>query len=355
MAIHSFGLTAGRLNKFKGQTIKHAVAMECLARDGRQVRMPKNNSDTYVARQWLPYKATSTNQNTRNRFFTDGTGDRTNVIVQENQTQEGVTPGPESLTPVDVTVVLLQYSCLYGYTDKAADLYEDDIPREMVRQVGERVAFVNEMIIYGALKGSLNQFYGGTGTSIATVNGAITINFVRKIAKNLMANHAQMVNSMLKAGPDYGTDPVAAGFNVYCSTDMEHDIRDLPGFTPVEKYSSGTPMPYEVGKVERFRFICSPDLVEQQDAGAAVGATGLESTSGSNINVYRFIVCARDAWSQVAVRGMEALSPTFLPTGMKSKSDPHGQRGYVGTCWWKAALVENDGWLAVGNVGINAL
>jgi len=244
-----------------------------------------------------------------------------------------------------------QYSCLYGFTDKTYDLYEDDIPKAMIEQVGERMTFVNEMIIYGALRACTNQYYGGTGTTLATVNGPLTLGLVRKIAKNLQANHGKPVNKMLSASGNFGTDAVAEGYTVYCHTDLEPDIRDIPGFIPAEKYASGTPMPNEIGKVERFRFMTSPDLPSVQDGGASVGATGLYSTTGSNIDVYPFIVTAQDAWSQIAVRGMEAMDPTFIPPGQKSKSDPFGQRGYAGAIWWKAVMIENAGWMAIGNVG----
>lgn len=355
MTVQTFALTPGRINKFKGQILAHAVPLEVLGKTGRQVKLPRNNSDTYVARRWLPYGATSTDANTINRFFQNGTGDRGNAVVQANQISEGVTPSPESITPQDITVVVQQYGCLYGFTDKTYDLYEDDIPAAMIEQIGERVTFVNEMIVWGALRACTNQYYGGTGTSRATVNGALTLGMVRKIARNLQANHGKPVNSVLSASGNYGTDAVAEGYTVYCHTDMEPDIRDLPGFVPAEKYASGKPMPNEIGKCERFRFITSPDLPSIQDAGAAVGSTGLQSTSGSNIDVYQFIVTAKDAWSQIAVRGKESLDPTYLPPGQKTKSDPLGQRGYAGTIWWKAVMLENQGWMAVGNVGIRTL
>ena len=69
----------------------------------------------------------------------------------------------------------------------------------------------------------------------------------------------------------------------------------------------------------------------------------------------QFVVTADNSFSQIAVRGLSNLSPTFLPTGQKSKSDPHGQRGYAGTTWWKAVMRENEGWMAIGNVGAKAL
>ena len=355
MAVQTFSLTPGRINKFKGEILAHAVPMEVLGRAGRQIPMPKNNSDTYVARRWLPYGATATSASSQNQFFQNGTGDRGNVIVQAHQVQEGVTPAPDSIIPLDITVVMQQYSCLYGFTDKTYDLYEDDIPKAMTVQVGERMTFVNEMICYGGLRACTNQYFGGGGTTIATVAGALTLGMVRKIAKNLQANHGKPVNKVLKPSPNYGTDAVAEGFTVYCHTDLEPDIRDLPNFTPSEKYASGTPMPNEIGKCERFRFVTTPDLPALQDAGAAVGATGCYSTTGVNIDVYPFIVTAQDAWGQIAVRGKEALNPTFLPPGEKSKADPHGQRGYAGTIWWKAIMIENQGWMAIGFVGSKVL
>lgn len=355
MAMQNFALTPGRINKFKGQILSHAVPAEVLGRTGRQVPMPKNNSDTYVARRWLPYGSTATTASSQNQFFQNGSGDRGNVIVQAHQVQEGVTPAPDSIVPFDITVVMQQYSCLYGFTDKTYDLYEDDIPKAMTEQVGERVTFVNEMIIYGALRACTNQYFGGGGTTIATVAGPITLGLVRRISKNLQANHGKPVNKVLKPSANYGTDAVAEGFTVYCHTDLEPDCRDLPNFVPAEKYSSGTPMPNEIGKCERFRFITTPDLPSLQDAGAAVGATGCSSTSGTLIDVYPFIVAAQDAWGQIAVRGKDSLNPTFLPPGEKSKSDPHGQRGYAGTIWWKSIMIENQGWMAVGFVGTKVL
>ena len=357
MSMHTFALTTGRINKFKGQILKHAVPQETLARTGRQVQMPKNNSDTYVARRFLPYGAASTNSSTINQFFSSASGNRDVTMVNAHLTSEGVTPTPDSITPQDVTVVVQQYSCLYGFTDKTYDLYEDDIPQAMIQQIGERVTLVNEMIIYGALRACTNVYYGGTGTGVTSVNGKISLNLLRRIAKNLMANHAGMVTSQLKAGSNFGTDAVAGGFIVYCHTDLESDIRDIPGFTPVEKYATGTAMANEIGKVERFRFITHPDLPSQQDAATSVTAStyGLYTTGGTYPDVYTAIVVAKDAYSQIAVRGKDSLKPTYLPPGQVSKSDPFGQRGYAGTIWWKAVMIENNGWMATALVGAGSL
>src|SRR3954462_11249828 len=121
MAMTTMNMTPGQINRYKGQILAHAVPLEVLGKTGRQTPMPRNASDTYVARRWLPYGATATNSSTQNQFFVNGTGDRGNVIVQAHQIQEGITPPPDSIVPQDVTVVLQQYGCLYGFTDKTYD------------------------------------------------------------------------------------------------------------------------------------------------------------------------------------------------------------------------------------------
>lgn len=348
MPSQTYELTAQRIGKFKGDTLKRAQLMEVTQRWGRQVKLPRNNGDTYIARRWLPHGATAANPNT---FFNGVTGDRANAYHQAHLTQDGVTVGPESITPVDFPVVVNQYSCLYGYTDKTADLYEDSIPPEMEKIVGERIAVVNEMVNFGTLKATTNQFFGGSGTTIATVNGGMTLGLLQNVVRGLMAQHGRMCTTVLKPGPNYDTEAVAGGYVCLMSTDLEPDARRLEGFTPAEKYANGTPYPNELGKCERIRFISTPDFPARLNAGAAIGTTGLFSTGGSNIDVHQIIIMAEDAWSQVAVRGMESAKINVIPPGKIDKSDPNGQRGYVGAIWWKAALIENNGWLACVNIG----
>jgi N4-gp56 family major capsid protein len=355
MAMQGYALQAARIGKFKGKILKRAIPREILARGGRQEQMPRNNSDTYVARRWLPYGATATDANSINRFVQTGSGDRTNAVVQAHQTSEGVTPPPDSIVPQDYTVVMQQYSCLYGFTDKTYKFYEDNVPQEMAKQVADRMTLVNEYIVYGALRGSTNQFYGGTGTSRSTVNGPISLPLLRRVASGLVGNHAQPVTKMLKAGPNFGTSAVFDAFNVYIPYQLEGDVRDLPNFTSVEQYSdSSQAQPYEIGKCERFRFIVHPDIVPIQDAGASVASTASQyvSTTGTSIDVFQPVVVAEDAFSQIALRGEDSSKPTLLLPDDASKADPLGQRGYCGASWWKAVLVENPGWMAVLNVAM---
>ena len=64
MSVNSYLNTPWRIGKFKGNILKRAIPSEVLQREGRQVQMPKNNSNTYVARRFMPYGATATDANT---------------------------------------------------------------------------------------------------------------------------------------------------------------------------------------------------------------------------------------------------------------------------------------------------
>jgi N4-gp56 family major capsid protein len=347
MAIQNFNTQQARVNKLKGEILARAMPKEVLGITGMNKAMPKNQGDNVIFRRWLPFGGVD------NRWIT---GNNVNSYAANHLTQEGVTPSADTLAAVDVTAVLDQYSCLYAVTDKTVDLYEDDVPAEMKKQTGERIGLVREMVRYGALKAMTNVFYGGTGNSPSTVNGTVSLNLLRKITRSLKANHADMVTQILAPSPNFATAPVEAGYLVFVHTDMEPAIRDLPGFKHVAEYGTRKPVhECEIGSCESFRFILSPELAANINSGDAVGATGLFSTTGSNIDIYPMIVAGEDAWGQVALRGQDSLDVTWIAPGQKDKNDPLGQRGYIGAKTYMTALMLNNGWAALAWVGTPAL
>ncbi|OGT57519.1 MAG: N4-gp56 family major capsid protein [Gammaproteobacteria bacterium RIFCSPHIGHO2_12_FULL_63_22] len=339
----NYATNTGRVNKIKGEILAHAVPVEVLALGCKMKPMAKNQGDNIVYRRWLPFGATSSTVHTQNRPV---------VTAAAHALSEGVTPTADSMTPVDVSVTIQQFGCLYSYTDKTADLYEDDMPDEMKTQTGERMGLVREMIRFGSLKAASNVMYAG-GTTRLTVDEAIGLNILRRMTKTLKRNHAKKKTRILSASANYDTSAIEAGFIVFVSSDAEPDIRDLPNFVPVAKYANRSPInEFELGSCEEFRFICSPELTPYADSGASVGATGLVSTGASTIDVYPFIVMGEEAAFDIALRGLNSFNVTHLPHTQKDKSDPLGQRGYVGATFWSAVLVTNGGWMGVIEAGV---
>ncbi len=343
--ITTYTTDAGRINEVKGEILAHAIPVEVLALGTTMKQMPRNAGDNITYRRFIPFGATSTNVNTQNRPLVDAAA---HIL------QEGVTPSADQLTPVDVNVKQQQYGCLYSYTDKTAEMYEDDIPNEMKIQVGERMGLVREMVRYGTMKACTNvQFAGGT-TDRVQVDEAISLNQLRTMSRTLKANHCKKPRRMLSSSPNYNTYAVEASYIVFVHTDAEPDIRDLPGFRHVADYGQRQPInEEEIGTVEEFRFVLSPELAPYSAAGAAVAGTGLMGTA--NVDVYPFIVCGMDAVYDVALRGLNSMDPYHIPHTTRDKSDPGGQRGYVGCNFYSAVLIVNGGWMGVIEAGVSDL
>ncbi len=345
MSVQTFNTQSARVNKLKGEIIAHAVPVEVLGITGSQKKMPKNVGENIIFRRWLPYGGID------NQWINSANVD---TFAANHLTTEGVTPSADVLQAVDITATLSQYACLYAVTDRTVDLYEDDVPSEMKKQVGERMGLLREMVRFGVLKGMSNVYYGGAGTSKATVNGTISIPMLRKITKALKISHAKMVTDILAPSGNFATAPVEAAYLVFCSTDLEPAIRDLPGFKHVSEYGTRKPVNVnEIGSSESFRFVLSPELAGITGGGAAVGATGLQGTT--NVDIYPMIVVGEDCWGQVALRGMESLDPTYIPPGQKDKNDPLGQRGFIGAKTYMTAVILNNGYGALAWVGTPAL
>lgn len=348
MAQMTVNSPAQRIGLAKGEILAHAIPHEVLQVGMGAKQMPKNNGESIIYRRWLPYGAATTNDNTRNRPSADHLA---------HLTQEGVTPAADVLVPQDITVSINQYSCLYQVTDKLLDLSEDgsEIPGEIKQQVGERMGLVREMIRYAALKGATNVQYSG-GTTRLTVDEKLTLPQLRKMARTIKANHGKMLTQILAPSASFATSPVEASYLVFAHTDCENDIRDLPGFKSTAEYGQRKPVhELEIGSVESFRFILSAELAPIINSGASVTGTGLLSTGASTIDVYPVIVMAKEAAYDVALRGKNALDPTWIPPGVKDKNDPLGQRGYAGAKFYSAAFVANGGWMGVIECGATAL
>lgn len=333
MAIQNMTTASPRIGKIKGEILAHAVPKLVLSISGDQKKIGKNQSDTVVYRRWLPYGGSTGSASSINTI---------SVSAAAHQVSEGVTPSAETLAPQDITVQLQQYACLYSYTDKVADLYEDKIPDYMKEQAGERMGLVGEMVDYGVLKSCSNKFYAG-GTSRSTVDEAISLSVLRDVTRSIKGNRGSMVTRILSSSPDYNTSSVEASYLVFCHTDCENDVRELPGFISTAEYGQRKPVhDCEIGAVENFRFIVSPELSAIANSGASLGTTGLISTGGSTIDIYPYIVVAKDAWAQVALRGMDSFDVIHIPAGQKDKTDPLGQRGYIGSKFYRTAFIMND-------------
>ena len=266
---------------------------------------------------------------------------------------EGVTPTAKQLTVTDVTATMKQYGDLIIITDMVADTNEDNVLKQAVEVLGEQAAQVLEKMRYDVLKAGTNVYYAN-GSARTDVNTPLTLNLQRKITRALKRQNARQLTSYVKSTPSYGTQAITPAYVAVMHPDCEADLRNITKFVDAKDYGTTTPFEGEIGSVESVRYIVSTVVEPFANGGGNAGGHVL-STTGTKADVYPVLFFAKDAYGIVPLKGKTSIVPTVLNPGQASKSDPLGQRGYVG---WKAmqtACILNNAFMVRAEVACSVL
>lgn len=326
--------------------LAHAMPIKVLTTFGDTKPVPQNKTDTCVFRRALPIDVAANGA--------------PNVNVQDYLLQEGQNPGSRTISYQDVTVTLQQYGVLMKLSSKAESLYEDDIPADMVKLVGEHMGSIEELIAFGVLKSGTNVIFQD-GAARASIVSKLSLNKLRQAARVIEAAHGARITEKLAPSTNYATMAVHPAYLVFVHTDMEADVRSIPSFQSIVNYGTAKPVhEREIGAVEQFRFITSPYFRPFVQAGgnAPVGtalSNGAPCTGANASDVYPVLVLAKSAWGQVALKGMDSLDATYLPAKVKTHANPLGQFGYIGAQFWKSAVRLNENWMVRIEVAASAL
>ena len=302
------------------EMLAHAEPISVLSKCALNKPLPKNKTDTQKFRRPVPFAAL------------------------EVPLAEGVSPTPGAMTYEDVTVQMKQWGGTYMITDKVHDMSEDPVLKDIAMLCGEQAQKTQERILWNKVKAGTNVAYAN-GSARTDVNTAVAIADLRKAVRYLQSMKAKKITSILSGSTDYGTTPIESAYVAFCHTDLQADIRNLSGFTPVAEYGSRkTICAEEFGTVEDVRIITSPELIPFYDAGGADGDAVL-STSGTLADVYPIVIVGADAYASVPLKGAGVITPVVINPGTRDKSDVLGQRGYVGWSAWFNATILNQTWI----------
>lgn len=119
-------------------------------------------------------------------------------------------------------------------------------------------------------------------------------------------------------------------------------------------------MDYEIGSLKGIRFLVTTQAVAFDKDGDTT--TGAGATSGvsalvqrnSAAEVYPIVIFAKDAVGTATIGGMDSIIPKVVrPT--PSGTDPLGQRGTVGYCFYHGQIILNEDWIITIETGVTAL
>lgn len=252
---------------------------------------------------------------------------------------EGVTPAGKKLDITDIVVPLQQYGDVVNLTDVVLDTKDCPVLSEVVDVLGQQASEMIEKVRFGTFKAGTNVVYPTGATSRVTVAAGmlLSLDMQRAATKRIKKQNGRAVTKVLKSTPSYGSESVAPSVIGFIHSDLESQVRDMPGFVPAEQYGSMTPYENELGKVEDVRYLTSTIIEPFIGAGAA------------GIDVYPVLYMASRSLGIVALKGKYAVSPVVHnPT--VSDSDKLAQRGHAGWKSMQAAVILNDAWLCRGEV-----
>jgi N4-gp56 family major capsid protein len=253
---------------------------------------------------------------------------------------EGVTPAGTKPTFTDYTVSIEQYGDFIPYTDAIEDTHEDPVLKENTALLTQQATETIETLRWNVVKAGTNVFYAN-GTVRTDVNTPITLALQRKATRALLRQRAKHIREIVSSDTRFNKESIARAFVGICHTDVENDIRNIPGYTDPKNYSGVVVWANEIGSVENVRYVRStlftPFLEGGGTKGAMIGVT--------QADVYPVIIFAQDAYGIVPLKGKSAASIIAHNPGSSGSSDPLNQRGTIGWKTWQASVILNDLWL----------
>lgn len=261
---------------------------------------------------------------------------------------EGVNPPARAITYEQVTKTFEEYAEVFAVTSRQAELGERDVIMDSKDRLVDLIKRTREKNAWYEYRAGTSVVYNSVAiTARGDVNGAISINRLRIVSRDLSNARAMHLRQMTKGSVNVGTAPVEPAYIVLCHTDCKADIRALPGFISAAQIGGNSKdIPQLFGYVDDFAFVCSPEFEPFLAAGAAVGATGMKSVGGANVDVYAYLVLGAEALGKCNLRaagGGTQVSITVLDKA--DKSDPTNQRRLIAARWWDAPVILNQSWL----------
>lgn len=268
-----------------------------------------------------------------------------NAAVTTTPETEGQNPVTQAPQTESFTATIRRYSAAFATSTYNATVNPIDWAKQMAGLLYTQIDMVRERVRWNAAISGTNVIYNSPAiTQTSDVNGVLTLGRLQKAGRSISNAKGQTFTSESMGSNREGTAPNEAGFIVLCHTDAEDGIRNLPNFRPRAAMTGANYPMGTFGCVDNFVFLTSPEFVPDLGAGAAT--TTLNATGG-NADVYSFVVCAKDAFTEVDLAGAERGGFGNAKVNVldkADKSDPTNARLIVSAAWYDEALPTSDDW-----------
>lgn len=274
------------------------------------------------------------------------------------------TPAPEGTNKESRTQIYEDFTTqMYRYTERVQlsqhvlKLTPFPALKGARNEMAKLVRLDRERVRWNAALSLPNKAYNSTAvSSIPQVNGVLTAGRIQTLVRAIRKAKGGYV-SMGESGTDKeGTAPVESGLIFIGHTDLEPDIRALPGFQPAYALPSGKPKhKCHFGNWQNVEFYTSQEAPILLGQGASTSS--LMNTNG-NADVYPSVLFAKHTLATVKLGGAGKEGGGNLETKLldqPDKYDPSNAWADLVCTWWDAAYpITNDwGWVYYTGATLN--
>lgn len=264
-----------------------------------------------------------------------------NLAPANTPLTEGVLPTKSSIVRERVSYNVDQYGAYVTYTDQL-DLFDvDNIKSQFTDILGDQAAITSDVIVRDVINQGTNVVYANgaadraaliTAGDLAIADGLTTANDLKLAILKLKNAGAKKYTSVITGSTKIGTTPIRSAYYAFVHPNVVDDLRNISGFKNVEEYAySDKIVEGEVGSYGDIRFI-------ETDNGAIF-------TKAATSNVYSILVCGKDAYANVSVRGKGGTQMVFKPLSSGGVSNALNQVGSIGWKMYAGAAILNDAFM----------
>lgn len=245
---------------------------------------------------------------------------------------EAVTPTGLPITVTELVATLVQ---LIGYTtisDMVDLTNQDSVLTEIGEVLGEQAGTSVDQLRRDVMVAGTSVIFtnGSTRAGLNTVLSSVAL---RTAIRFLGRQNAKYLRNFVQASEKISTQGVRSAYVGLVHPDTEAQLESLVGYQPVTEYSDAMQAEDdEVGSFRNIRFFRSTNCKVFADSGAAIGADGMISTTGTLNDVYATLIIGANAYGLCPLAG-NALVNIIKGFDSGGTADPANQRA---TSAWKA-------------------
>ena len=205
--------------------------------------------------------------------------------------------------------------------------------------------------------GATTKRYAGGVASDAVAITVITAADIRYVVNSLNREDAMRFDGLSDGSTNIGSSPIRSSYFGTCHPDVEEDLRQITGFTPVEDYASHTSIyPGEFGTLGGVRW-CVSTLAQVTSAAGTTSVNAMRGAGTSTNDVYSCLIYGKEAMGSVGLgetmtkeiyQGGDTIPAVQLIShspGSSGVADPLNEVGSLGWKAFHAGVVLNANWI----------